>query len=146
MLNDTQKLVIILRGPSGSGKSTKAKELVANEPDSIIHSTDDYFGVGNNYKFDPTKLQMYHQLNYTSFISSLSRGIKLVVVDNTNLSAWEYQRYIDAAKDNDYAVQIIEMPVLAPEVLVKRNVHGVPLVKIKQMVDKYKQTLSVDKR
>ena len=145
MQNDTEKRVIILRGPSGSGKSTKAKELVAKEPDSIIHSTDDYFGIGNEYKFDPSKLGMYHQLNYTSFVSSLSRGVKLVVVDNTNLSAWEYQRYAESAKNCGYTVQIVNMPILPPEILAERNVHGVPLDSIKRMVNKYKNTVEVDK-
>ena len=97
--------------------------------------------VNGEYRFDPAKLHLYHTRNYNAFLTSLSRGVGLIVVDNTNLSRKEYQKYINAAENSGYKVIIYNMPLVDPEILAKRNVHGVPLDKIKLMFDKYKNSL-----
>ena len=59
------KTVIINRAVPGSGKTTITNCIVAelrdNDIDVAVHSTDEYFMVGNKYIFDIEKLNTYHQ-------------------------------------------------------------------------------------
>jgi adenylate kinase family enzyme len=51
-----------MRGIPGSGKSTTAKKLAGET--GKIHSTDNYFMVDGEYKFDPSKIREYHEANF----------------------------------------------------------------------------------
>ena len=98
------KTLIIMRGLPGSGKSTRAKELLGK---GIIHSTDSYLTDPNTgeYKFDPNKIKDYHQKNLEAAIQSMQDGVSPVIIDNTNIQRWQYQKYIDAAEEHGYDVK-----------------------------------------
>lgn len=102
------KKVIIMRSPSGGGKSTKARELKKSYEDlgmsASIHSTDDLFIQNNVYKFDPSKIKDNHDQNFYNFRNSLRNGVNVVIVDNTNITPFEYERYVNEAKSNGYQV------------------------------------------
>lgn len=88
-----QKL-IIMQGVPGSGKSTRAKELKEELGDNaVICSTDDYFMVNGEYCFRPIGLSDYHSLNLERAKDLMNEG-KTVIVDNTNIEAWECRRYV----------------------------------------------------
>lgn len=137
-----------MRGISGSGKSTKAKEL---KGDGIIHSTDDVISSKGDYnKFfadmkvndDFSKLRQAHQTNLKNAVNSMKNGISPVIIDNTNLAPWEAKPYVIEALKNgfdDGNIEIVNIGTggASAEELAKRNTHGVPLDKIKQMIDKY---------
>jgi len=140
--------LIVMRGIPGSGKSTKAKELVG---EGIIHSTDDLIESKGDYReffanmvssgnFAP--LGQMHNLNYKNAVKSMQSGISPVIIDNTNIRANEAKNYVEAAlgmgysDDNIKFVEIGDGGLLAEE-LAQRNTHGVPLDKIKSMMQAY---------
>jgi hypothetical protein len=116
MITRPDQKLIIMRGISGSGKSTKARELKGN---GVIHSTD-----------------------LKNAIDSMKNGVSPVIIDNTNLAPWEAKAYVKAALEmgfDDENIEIVNIGTggASAEELAKRNTHGVPLDKIKAMIDKY---------
>lgn len=110
--------VIILRGISGSGKSTWVKNNAAN---ATVVSADNFFvQPDGSYVFDETKLQEAHRTCYAEFLAALERKDDLVVVDNTNVTAWEMSPYIALAEVKGYTVEILTLHV-DPEVAIARK-------------------------
>jgi len=139
---------IILRGLSGTGKS----ELAENLRDTLhptwkragaIFSTDDLFMVDGEYQFDPTKLGEYHAKNLenaTDFMRRHHTAEKAIcIIDNTNTQHWEYEKYVEAAKANDFIVQVISIAWKQEDIplYAERNSHGVPEEAIQRMADRW---------
>ena len=107
-MNRYCKTVLINRAVPGSGKTTFSKRIYDAVRDAglsiAVHSTDEFFMVGNRYEFELTKLGEYHKKNLANFRDSLKNGIDLVVVDNTNLKPWECEPYTLAAREAGYKV------------------------------------------
>lgn len=130
---------------TGSGKSTKAKSLVDK---GIIHSTDDVISASSDYREffanmiatgDFTPLSQAHSKNLKNAIASLEAGISPVIFDNTNIKMNEPKAIVVAAlkmglADNNIKFVDIGSAGIEAEELAKRNTHGVPLEKIKQMI------------
>jgi predicted kinase len=150
--------LIIMRGIPGSGKSTKAKELVG---EGIIHSTDDVISSTGDYnKFfsdmiasgNFSRLSDSHKKNLENAITSMESGVTPVIIDNTNIRPFEPKAYVQKALElgyDDNNIKIVDVGtggVLAEE-LAQRNTHGVPLDKIKSMIDSHKSfsPLTIDK-
>lgn len=143
-----QKL-ILMRGIPGSGKSTKAKELVG---EGSIHSTDDVISSKGNYQefFNKMKasgnfsmLSSVHAENLKNAVKDMEMGVTPVVIDNTNIRPFESKPYIENAlklgyDDNNIVIVDIGTGGMLAEELAKRNTHGVPLDKIKSMIDSHK--------
>lgn len=93
-----------MRGLPGCGKSTRAREL---QNKGIIHSTDFYLinQETGEYKFDPSRIEHFHEQNLKAAIKSMQDGISPVIIDNTNIQRWQYQKYIDAAEEYGYDVE-----------------------------------------
>ena len=142
-----QKL-IVLRGIPGAGKSTKAKSLVG---EGIIHSTDSviernsdyntFFNTLNESK-DWSALSKMHSTNLKEAIESMKAGVSPVCVDNTNIKMNEAKAYVKAALEMGFAdnnIKFIDVGTagLTAEQLAARNTHGVPVEKIKQMMDSH---------
>jgi hypothetical protein len=129
------KRAVILRGLPGSGKSTLAA-LLGADPEHV-HSTDFYFMVDGEYRFDATKLGHNHELNFKAFLQDVIAGIPLVVVDNTNTRLWEFERYRQAAIQAGY--EVTEVTVGRPksaehqEQCFVRCEHDVRLEQIQKM-------------
>ena len=130
------KLALILRGVTGSGKTTlveKLKEIILDKEISV-HSTDSFFMKDGEYVFDPSKLGEYHQANMESFQKSVSKGTDIVILDNTCTKNWEYEKYAQFAKDNNYIVVAIRFAPGSIEDHLSRNSHGVPKEIIERMI------------
>ena len=141
-----------MRGIPGSGKSTKAKSLVGN---GKIHSTDDLIDAAGDYKeffakmvadqvakksdaFAP--LHNMHVKNLSNAIESMKAGESPVIIDNTNIKHADAKAYVKAALELGFAddnIKFVDIGTagLDAEKLAARNQHGVPLDKIKQMID-----------
>jgi len=140
------KRVIILRGVSGSGKSTVAQILFNCEElgTAYICSADKAFMDNGEYKFDVSKLEQAHADCFAEFVECLSKYSKIqtVIVDNTNLSNWEIAPYITYARYTKAEIEIMDVESgLSAEQLAKRNVHGVPLNSIKNMMARKEKLL-----
>lgn len=136
----------MLRGLPGSGKSTRAAALRARASSlglaCAVHSTDDLLVCPETgaYVFQAERLPALHDANFANFEASLSARIPCVVVDNTNLVAWNYARYVARAWAAGYSVREERVGAFSRESLAayaERNVHGVPLEKIEMMLEGY---------
>lgn len=124
--------VIILSGLPGSGKSTWWKK---HYPSAMVVSADgfmreqaklkgfDYDNGGEG--FDRTILPAAHQNCFRRFLVALGAEFETIVVDNTNLSAWEIAPYMLAGESYGYSVEIVRIHCDAGKAA-SRNVHGVP--------------------
>ncbi len=138
--------VIIMRGIPGCGKTYVAHKLATDNGRVIrdpyrmrdrvrkdasnsyaIVSADHYFSddLGNNYKFDPSKLTEAHASCFTEYLSALQSSIGMVIVDNTNLSNWEISPYVLAANSFGYEHEIMSV-YCDQQIAFERQTHGVP--------------------
>ncbi len=146
-----KKTVIINRAVPGSGKTTITNcivnELKKNSISVSIHSTDEYFMVGNKYLFNIEKLNDYHQKNLKEFEKSLINNIDVVICDNTNIAPWQSEPYTKLARKYNYQIIFItldprelekhvESQKVTPQ---KPDAHGVEESILKRMIEEYKQ-------
>lgn len=124
--------LVIMQGPSGVGKSTVSqalREVYKNEVGYLaqVYSTDDFFWVGGEYAFDKSALPTAHQWNQDRVKSDLSKGYS-VIVDNTNIKAWQARPYVEMARG--LCVPIIFIRISGEN---WGNTHGVPAEVVQQM-------------
>ena len=85
-----------MRGLPGSGKSFLVNALTEmyNDLNPVICSADSYFyDTHGIYRFDPGRIQDAHEHSQNIFQNALKEGKKIVIVDNTNVLAWEMKPY-----------------------------------------------------
>lgn len=139
------KQLKIMRGVSGSGKSTLAHNL---SDEAKIFSTDDYFMVDGEYRFNPRDLGKAHAWNVDLAESAMAYGVPFIVIDNTNTQAWEARLYCVAAQEFGYEVEFIETDTPWCKDAAKcaeKNTHGVPQHAIQAMLDRWEDDLTVEK-
>ncbi|XP_022055830.2 NEDD4-binding protein 2-like 2 [Acanthochromis polyacanthus] len=140
-------VLILMRGLPGSGKSTLARELLSTGPSGIILSTDDYFAYNDGYRYEPGLLGKAHEWNQGRAKDALHDSRSPIIIDNTNIQAWEMKPYVKMALERGYKVDFCEPDTrwkFDPYELEKRNKHGVPHEKIAQMLDRFSFPISVD--
>jgi len=131
------KELFFLRGLPGSGKSTLAKSL-----DGVHIEADQFFMVGDEYKFDASKLKEAHNYCFTRtksymYIFSSSDERKRIIVSNTFTKEWEMKPYFDLAERYGYRVYSLIVENRHGGV----NEHGVPADKLEQMKNRFEVKL-----
>ncbi|XP_061575678.1 NEDD4-binding protein 2-like 2 isoform X2 [Cololabis saira] len=119
-------VLILMRGLPGSGKTTLARD---------------------GYRYDPGLLGSAHEWNQSRAEDALHDGRSPVIIDNTNLQAWEMKPYVRMALKRGYKVDFCEPDTswkFDPFELEKRNKHSVPHEKIAQMRDRFSFPISID--
>ena len=153
-MESKRKLVLVMRGLPGSGKSTYLQKILDElreeenlrglpEPGRVLRticSADDFHMKDGKYQFDPKNAPIAHRECLRQFLAATQRGDSLVVVDNTNVSQWEYVQYVNIAQVHDYDVRIIEFDTPV-EVSIERNIHGVPAEVIRGMAARWEEVL-----
>jgi len=139
----SKPVVHILIGPSGSGKSTWACEFATRHSNVLIVSADHYHMVqvdeeNQVYKFDPSKAGLAHAACMNRFLQGIGPDSKCshVIVDNTNISRWERQNYVQAAVNAGCQLEfeIWKIETIAEiKLCAQRNKHGVPIGVIADM-------------
>jgi len=135
------KILYIMRGISGSGKSTLAKQI-----GGLILGSDEFWMVNGKYQFDENRIGEAHQWNQNRAAQAMQQGISPIIVDNTNVQAWEAKPYVEAAVANGYRVQVVEPNTpwkFNAEELAKRNRHGTPKERIEEMIQQWEPNLTV---
>jgi len=139
--NEQSHLILyILRGVSGSGKSTLSHKLIGN--DGVILSTDEFFTTSQGYKFDSKMLSEAHKWNEERAFVAMEAQISPIIIDNTNLQAWEPRPYVIRGLEKGYKVQILEPDTpwkKDPVELAKRNKHGITAEIIRRMIGRWEQ-------
>ncbi|KAL2096429.1 hypothetical protein ACEWY4_008577 [Coilia grayii] len=139
--------LILMRGAPGSGKSTLARELLSSCPNGLILSTDDYFLQEDRYIYDPRLLGDAHCWNQSRTLKALCECHSPIIIDNTNMQAWEMKPYVQMALEKGYSVCFREPNTnwkYEPSELERRNKHGVPKEKIAKMLERFELPMTVD--
>jgi len=139
-----KKTLVIMRGIPGSGKSTLARNIAAEfNPPAVIFSTDQFFhqdmDFNKPYVFDFKKLGEFHGKNLNRAVQAMEKG-ENVIIDNTNTVPRDADAYIKKAYELGYKVMVRESDTPwknDPEILAQKNQHGVPLDKIKMMMERW---------
>ncbi|NWW72639.1 N4BP2 protein, partial [Climacteris rufus] len=140
------QVLVLLRGVPGSGKSYLARNLLEDNPGGIILSTDDYFYKHGQYHYDPDCLGEAHDWNRKRAKEAFEMRISPIIIDNTNIQAWEMKPYVTLAQQFKYNVMFREPDTwwkFKPKELERRNIHGVSKEKIKRMLERYERCLTV---
>jgi NEDD4-binding protein 2 len=146
--------VILMRGLPGSGKSTRAKELIKHYEELgykvYYFSTDDFWG--NPYSFIPGKLREAHLWNQNrtmmQMINSFMDEKAVIIIDNTNTTAWELKPYVQPAYTLGFEIEIIEPSTpwaFDPEECAKRTIHSVPIETIRAMLARWEKDIDVSR-
>jgi predicted kinase len=110
----------VMQGPPGSGKSWMANAIVLYAIDCTIYATDEYhIDADGVYRFKPEMLAEFHARNLQRSCNAMQEG-RSVIVDNTNIAAWQAREYVRYAVAHGVAVVFIRVTGTFP------NVHGVP--------------------
>lgn len=98
----------LIRGLPGSGKSTLAKMLMfKSDPAALWFETDQWFMVDGEYKFDASKLKVYHAACQADTRIWLMKGYDCIV-SNTFTTMKEMEPYILMARDLSVKLNVIE--------------------------------------
>ncbi|EPQ16269.1 NEDD4-binding protein 2-like 1 [Myotis brandtii] len=69
-------------------------QLQHDFPRALIFSTDDFFfREDGTYEFNPDFLEEAHEWNQKRARKAMRNGISPIIIDNTNLHAWEMKPY-----------------------------------------------------
>lgn len=154
-LRDNRRKMLVIRGIPGSGKSTfveclrVAQDIFLGDPLSVV-SADLFFDEDGIYNFDPKKIGKAHEWCQNNARNFMRLGHH-IVVDNTNIKQWEMDPYRDLAKEFNYefrthvigiyhlieAQKNVSSLNTYADTCFRRNSHGVPLEKIKQMIQNF---------
>lgn len=127
----SHQLLVIMQGPPGSGKTTLAHQIVkrvqAPPGGMVICSTDTYsLTRDGRYIWNPATLEENHGKNLERAKAFLDEG-RSVIVDNTNIQAWQPREYVRHAIRLGVQVEFVRASGKF------NNVHGVPLEKVEKM-------------
>jgi adenylate kinase family enzyme len=124
------KLILLIRGVPGSGKTTLAKQLVEKYPDCHHFETDMYFTKNGDYHWKGTELGLAHAWCQQQ-VQVAMKADSTVIVSNTFTRYWELAPYFVLATANGYQIKVIHCKNQF------KNIHGVPELKIKEMMDRF---------
>ena len=124
------KKLIIIRGLSGSGKSTLSNYLFLTMPNAEICSADHFFENENGYIFDSNLLNQAHDNCWNKCIESIKNNCETIIIDNTNSTIKEYNKYINLGTNNGYNPIILELFTETEKIakeFTQRSTHNVSL-------------------
>lgn len=130
----SQPQLVLTIGAPGSGKTTWARYKYGR--DAVV-AADDWFERFNGGQYDVKRIGDAHRWCQDQVRQRLFAG-QSAVANNTNTTLAEMFEYVAAVEFGGlpHAIVFARMPEQRPAVLEQRTKHGVPLKKIKQMVQR----------
>lgn len=125
-------ILYLIRGVPGCGKSTIARTMDSCGMVDGYVEADQYFGDGDNYKFDPSKLHEAH-LWCQGVVRKFLEDSCSVAVSNTSTTEKEVEVYRKIAEE--YGAKFVSLVVENRHG--GTNVHNVPEEKIQQMKNRF---------
>nr|XP_013817637.1 PREDICTED: NEDD4-binding protein 2-like 1 [Apteryx mantelli mantelli] len=116
------------------------RQLKRDYPNAVVLSTDDFFNRNGVYVFQHDFLEEAHKWNQARADKVMKNGKSPVIIDNTNIHAWEMKPYVMMALENNYEVIFREPDTpwkFSVQELARRNIHAVPRQKIQRMKEQY---------
>jgi len=143
------RIVFLMRGLPGSGKSFLVNAITElyNECKPVICTADQFFYDKNGiYRWDPMRLKDAHEFCQTTFKNALKEGKKMIIVDNTNVTAWEMRHYFIPASRASYTYRVIVAEPKTPwrfdpMQLSLKNSHEVSFEVLEKKVRSYVQAV-----
>lgn len=126
--------LILIRGIPGSGKSTIANLMSVD----VVLEADLYFEK-HAIQFDKSKVKDAHKWCAEQTETAMKNKLSIAVA-NTFVEQWEMQPYFDLAAMHDYQVHSI----IVENRHGNSSVHGVPIEKITNMVNRFQVQLTKD--
>ncbi|NWV77777.1 N42L1 protein, partial [Dasyornis broadbenti] len=121
------------------------RQLKRDYPSAVVLSTDDFFVENGIYIFEPDFLEDAHKWNQKRAHKAMKNGKSPVIIDNTNIHAWEMKPYVMMARENRYEVTFQEPDTpwkFNVQELTRRNIHHVPREKIQRMKEQYEHNVT----
>ncbi|NWZ78107.1 N42L1 protein, partial [Poecile atricapillus] len=121
------------------------RQLKRDHPGAVVLSTDDFFVENGVYVFEPDFLEDAHKWNQKRARKAMKNGKSPVIIDNTNIHAWEMKPYVMMAHENRYEVTFQEPDTpwkFNVQELTRRNIHHVPREKIQRMKEQYEHNVT----
>ena len=134
--------LVIMRGLPGSGKSTLAKKMKG-----LILSADDYLMKDGVYVYNRSLIPKAHEWILRRAQEAMLNGVHRVIIDNTNINAWEFKPYAVYALANDYSIYLAEPDTKHKwdaYFLANINSHKVPYEIIQRMKEHYEPVNYLD--
>ncbi|KAA0194372.1 2' 3'-cyclic-nucleotide 3'-phosphodiesterase [Fasciolopsis buskii] len=134
------RFMFLMRGPPGSGKSFIAECIKTRFPTTKICSADEFWYLESNgevYQYDVNRLSEAHEWCHQRARAAAESGVSPLVIDNTNIRAWESRFYTELARRFHYIVIMVTPQTpwrFDTEALAERNVHFVGLEAIESKV------------
>ncbi|NXV17563.1 N42L1 protein, partial [Cepphus grylle] len=122
-----------------------SRQLKRDHPSAVVLSTDDFFIENGVYVFEPDFLEDAHKWNQKRARKAMKNGKSPVIIDNTNIHAWEMKPYVMMARENRYEVIFREPDTpwkFNVQELTRRNTHHVPRQKIQRMKEQYEHNVT----
>jgi predicted kinase len=104
------KRLYVMQGVPGSGKSTIA-DYLGQQLSGFQLSTDMWRYAGGAYEYDPETNKRFHTDCQKACIIAMQDETPVIIIDNTNITYWQAEPYIIAARIFDYEVQVIRVDV-----------------------------------
>lgn len=148
VIRNGYRIMIILRGAPGTGKSHLAKFIIDQSAigsyEDHIFATDDFFYDKKRlrYIYNSKNIPLAHRMNQSRVKQRALAGWSPIIVDNTNMRAWEMLPYVNIALENGYILHILEPNATngrSAHELAMSNNKGVPEHVIQRMLDKYEE-------
>jgi predicted kinase len=122
------KTIHIFRGAPGSGKSTAARKVTPH-----VFEADQFFMRNGKYKFDMSRIKDAHAYCKKSVEDAMRSELTPIAVANTFTKKWEYQPYLDLAKQYGYKVEVHHCTGNY------KNIHGVPDAIVARMKSQFEK-------